>query len=222
MNTLEYNAEPIKVNANGNETLKMMSIAEEYKTYGFFHLFFAALSVAVYIMFFSNMLFIMLGILAFVNTCFMFYKYKNKTKALGKIDDCYVELANKEYDMLTYFNCKQLFNGKYEDMKVKIEEITKIIRLGDGIQIYLAPQHPNTMILVDRHRADRDILHISSFGYDKADFEKVFFGLCVEADQAEIIETVNEWEEYNHKSDTICMIAPAILYLIPLILSFFL
>ena len=207
----------MKIKANGEEAIEMFRLAEDYKKGAFLYGFLGICAGLVYFFFAPSPLMI-----ANIGICIASFIYllieKGKfSDYQAKIDDCYIEIKG------AYLNCYQLFNGKYEQINYHLQDITRIMEVKDGLQVWIREGAENSRLLIDDVASKRNTSLISTFGYDIDEYIDWYVELSASdlPDNVEIIKNGQNWKKRDERVDIIKMIAPCVLFAITCILGQF-
>lgn len=205
------------IKANEDKTLDIIELAGEYMATMVCYSVFTIISVLGFIFFSGSINLILMILISLFGTGFCLYNYKCLQNKQYDLNDCYIRLSE------TYLEFKQLVNGQYQFAKINIKDITSIMKVKEGFQIWFNTETENSMVMMDEDVLDANTVCINFYAYDVEEYITLylqFLSYLPEDTERELDSA--EWKEEDSKIHTKKMIAPCILYVIPAILSFIL
>lgn len=203
------------IRANNDVTLKNIHKGGNYKTLGTIYVLGAILSLSLFFVVENNISFIIMFAVSFVG---MFLMYWNNNKIQNnqyEMTECFIKISD------TYLEFKQLFDGQYQIGKIFIKEISRVMKVKEGFQIWFDGGSGNSRFMLDDTVVDIDTACINFYGYDTDEYIDIYLEFISKLGENTIKELdMADWKEESETKDWLKVIMPAFLYIIPIVINF--
>lgn len=205
-----------EIHADTNTPFLMIELADAYIRLGIVYVIFALGAIAMYALIIRAPLLIMMMLIAVGGAIYYFYNNKKLEKKQQSLDNCYIRLTDSD----RFLECRQLVDGKYEYMKISLAEIKELMEVDEGIQLWLEQGADTYLFLVDDEPVKRSIVCLNCFAYDIDEFIDwyVTFSSYLPVD-VEAHRYGQTWSHPTKNDETVKMMIPCVLFIIPLIIS---
>lgn len=205
-----------EIKANTQVTFDIIETSEEYMRLGICYIIFGVLALGMYFLIVDAPLIILIAGISFAIAVYMFVVSKKMGNKMFKLDNCYIKLTDSD----RYLECRQLVDGKYEYMKISLAEIGKLMEVDEGVQIWLEEGAHSNLFIVDDESVNRSVACINCYAYDIEEFKAWYVTFSAYLpDDIEAYRDGQQWGNPTKKDDTVKMMIPCALYLIPLVIS---
>ncbi len=204
----------MEIRAKNDVTIKKIKLLKEYKTLCITYAVCTGISLLAFLLIEHSVNFLILFIISFLGGVFMYLNGSNLKNVIYELDDCFIRLS------ATYLEFKQLVNGEYQIGKIYIPEITNVMKVKEGVQIWYDTATENSRYMIDDDIVKADTICINFYAYDKEEFID-FYLLFIDSLSDKAVKELDtvEWKEEHDVKDWIKMMSPCILYLVPLLLN---
>lgn len=205
----------MEIRANNDVTIEKIKVSREYKALEIVYVICSAIALIGFFMINSNINFIIIFGISFLGAMFMYWN-KNKLKdKLYELNECYIRLSEN------YIEFKQLVNGEYQIGKIYIPDISSIMKVEEGFQIWYDTKTGNSRYMIDDDIVEAETVCVNFYAYDTEEYIDLyleFIGKLTRECEKELDMT--EWKEESDIRDWFKMMCPCFLYIILVLLSF--
>lgn len=200
--------------AKNDESLENIELGKNYGTMEILYAVLVIISVALTVMS-KNLYFMALAVISLLGFLYM-HKNNEITKPKQyEMEDCYINLSDN------YLSYKQLVNGKYQEGKVYIKDINKIMKVEEGFQLWIDENSENSIITMDDDEVNINTVCISYYGYDSSDYIDLYLEFIDKLDDdIEKDLDLADWKREDNKNAWIKLFIPGLLYVFPILLIY--
>lgn len=200
--------------AKNDESLENIELGKNYGTMEILYAVLVIISVALTVMS-KNLYFMALAVISLLGFLYM-HKNNEITKPKQyEMEDCYINLSDN------YLSYKQLVNGKYQEGKVYIKDINKIMKVEEGFQLWIDENSENSIITLDYDEVNINTVCISYYGYDSSDYIDLYLEFIDKLDDdIEKDLDLADWKREDNKNAWIKLFIPGLLYVFPILLIY--
>lgn len=200
--------------AKNDESLENIELGKNYGTMEILYAVLVIISVALTVMS-KNLYFMALAVISLLGFLYM-HKNNEITKPKQyEMEDCYINLSDN------YLSYKQLVNGKYQEGKVYIKDINKIMKVEEGFQLWIDENSENSIITLDDDEVNINTVCISYYGYDSSDYIDLYLEFIDKLDDdIEKDLDLADWKREDNKNAWIKLFIPGLLYVFPILLIY--
>lgn len=200
--------------AKNDDSLKNIELGKNYKTMEFLYAALATLSVICMITS-GNLYFVVILAISVIGFMYMYMSNRKIQPKQYEMEECYIRLSEN------YISFKQLVNGKYQVGKIYIKDITRIMKVEEGYQIWFDENSENTIITLDDEDVKIETVCINFFGYEPSEFIDLYLEFIGKlSDDVEKELDIANWKEDNTQSAWVKLFIPSLMYLIPILVVF--
>lgn len=200
--------------AKNDESLENIELGKNYGTMEILYAVLVIISVVLTVMS-KNLYFMALAVISLLGFLYM-HKNNEITKPKQyEMEDCYINLSDN------YLSYKQLVNGKYQEGKVYIKDINKIMKVEEGFQLWIDENSENSIITLDDDEVNINTVCISYYGYDSSDYIDLYLEFIDKLDDdIEKDLDLADWKREDNKNAWIKLFIPGLLYVFPILLIY--
>jgi Ca2+/Na+ antiporter len=198
----------MEIYGKNDVTIENIKVSKEYKTMSIVHFVCAAIAVAMFALIANDIKFVILFAVAFISAMFMYWSYNNLQAKSYELDDCYIKVIND------YLEFKQLVDEQYQIGKINLNDITRVMKVNEGFQIWYDASSGNSRFMLDEDVVEVDTICINFYGFDTDEYIDVYLHFLEQLDDSveKDLETAS-WKERSDKKVWIKLFAPGLLYI---------
>jgi hypothetical protein len=203
----------MEIRAKNDVTIKNIETGKNYKTLGIIYVIGAVLSLVLFFFIDSNINFVLMFIVSFLGMMLMYWNNNKIQNKQYEMTECYIRLSD------TYLEFMQLVDGQYQIGKVFIKEISRIMKVEEGFQIWFDSKSGNSRFMLDDDVVDIETACINFYGYDTDEYIDMYLAFVnkLEDNVEKDLDTA-DWKEDTETKEWLKLILPAFLYIVPIVL----